>query len=158
MIKYTNKEKNMDLKHYVTFLSYGELKPNENTREVWTNDIVLNVPDSAFGFKTYDMASEDIYKDGKKVVSKDEVLNEKLYYIGEIATLEDIIKAHGEDSLVYKNLIKAGAYGAVKARQGFYIPLVSNQKVHLLTPEDLVLKVSFDDKSYYNLTQQEKED
>lgn len=147
----------MDLKHYVTFLSYGEIKPNEHTREVYTNDIVLNVPDSAFGFKTYDMVTEDIYKDGEKIASKGDKLNEKLYYIGEIVSLPEIIKHHGEDSLVYKNLIKAEAYGAVKVRQGFYVPLISKQMVNLLTPEDLTLELSFDDDYYFNHISPENE-
>ena len=72
---------NMDLKHFVTYYSLGDIQNNEQTLEVKSNDLVsLNIPNGTFGFKTFDRATDDIYKDGDKIVEKNEVLNEKTFY------------------------------------------------------------------------------
>lgn len=129
---------NMDLKHFVTYYSLGDIQNNEQTLEVKSNDLVsLNIPNGTFGFKTFDRATDDIYKDGDKIVEKNEVLNEKTFYIGKVTSLDEIKEEFGENSTAYKNLIKGGYYGAVRTADNFLIPLALNEKINILAPEEI---------------------
>jgi len=136
----------MDLRHFVVYYSQGAINNNEQTLEVASNELKnLKIPPQTFGFKVYDKATDDIYKDGKKIVSKNELLNEKTYYIGKVISLDEIIEEYGTESTAYKNLINGNYYGAVKTADNFLIPLSLNEKIHILAPESVGLTCFYTD-------------
>ena len=125
----------MDLNHYVTFFFE---EGNKKTVSVESNDLIkFNIPEGAFGFKIFDRPSSNIYKKGKVIIGMDEILNESIYYIGKILSLEDIKSEYGEDSNVYQKFIQNKFYGAVKSPSNFLAPLRLNQLIHILSPEEL---------------------
>ena len=131
----TFKEKNMDLKHFVTFFYEQE---KTKTFEVPSNEVSqLNIPEGVYGFKVFDRPSANIFKKGKVIIGINEMLNEMTYYIGKIFSLDDIKKTYGEDSQIYKKYIDNKFYGAVISPTDFLIPLKLNRPIHIITPEEI---------------------
>ena len=124
----------MDIKHFVTYYSQAEIKNNAETKEVESNEIQhLLIPSRVYGFKTFDRPTDDIYKGGKKIVSKNEKINEELFYIGTVLSLQEIKKQFGEKA--YTSLLAVNAYGGVKTKDEIILPLKNNQKVTILNPD-----------------------
>ena len=128
----------MELKHFITFYSNGIIKTKQVTREIKSNEIIdVVIPEKIFALKTFDKATDDITIGKTKVICKGDILNEKLYYVGQILSLDDVKNEFGESSSDYKNLLKNDAIGAVKARDGLLVPLEKNIKAYVIAPEEV---------------------
>ena len=136
----------MELEHFVTYISQGVINCNEVTQQVRSNELRdLVIPEGTIAFKLFDRANEDMFKNGKLIVYKNELLNENTYYIGKVISLDEVKAEFGEESTAYKNLIKNNYIGAVRTKDNFLLPLEINQKIHILAPEQVGLQISVSD-------------
>lgn len=114
----STKEKNMDLKHFVTFFYKSANGLFEDTHSLKSDKLTsLRIPARALGFKLFDRPNDDIILNGEKVVSKHTDINEKLYYIGRLISIDKIKKKFGEDSDAYNEITRNNFYGAVLTRE-----------------------------------------
>ena len=136
----------MELKHFVTYISQGLINCNEVTSEVHSNDLMnLLIPNNTIAFKVFDRATEDMIKDGKVIAFKNELLNEKTYYIGKVISIDQVKEEFGEQSTAYKNLIKNNYIGAVRTQDNFLLPLENNHKIFILAPEMIGVQIPVPD-------------
>lgn len=120
----------MELKHFVTFIAHTL----SHTKEVKDNEIcALKIPDRVYAIKTFDKPTRDIWMGDKKIAQKNQVLNEKLYYIGTIVTLDQL-----KDCEEYQQYVDNKYIGAIKTRQnGRLHPIKQNERFNLISPEDV---------------------
>ena len=125
----------MDFKHFVTFSRANGNDVKSDTRQVHSNEISqIFIPEGTDIIVTFDEADKDVYKNGEKIISKYDRLNEKTYYIGEIKSLDDIKAQEGEESACYKKLIKNNCIGAVITNSNVIIPVPQNPSINIISP------------------------
>lgn len=141
-------EKNMDIKHFVTYYFSGIAK-SEETFEVKSNELnSLAIPDNCYGFKAFDKASANIVKNGETIISDQDILNEKMYYIGKIMSMDDVKSEYAQSSKLTE-LIAKNCIGAVEAINGKLYPINENDFVNVVAPEDAGIIID-EEEAYRN--------
>lgn len=138
MLEYFKSGGKMELRHFVKFYGVEGTDAQKRTMEVKSNELyAICIPKEAYALKTFDKPSADIYKDGKKIISKEDKINEKMYYIGKVLSVEEVKDTYGEKSLEYKNISKKSFIGAVKTRGCHLLPISKNERLNIIAPEDV---------------------
>lgn len=126
----------MDIIHFVTFTIVEEGKRTTQTRQMDSIDIqTLSLPKGTVTFKTFDITTDDIFKNGKLIARRNDRLNELTYFVGTLLSLDDIKKKYGIDSKEVNHLSKIGAYGAVLSAEGTLEPLTLQKRINIFSPE-----------------------
>lgn len=143
----------MEIKHFVTFYMYEGNGYREITKEIKSKELLnINVPEKAVGFMIYDSFSEDLKQHGQIVATPKDRFNEEIYYIGTIISVDDLKKDYGENSTTYKSIIEGGYYRAIKTINGTLVPLKLNEKINIISPNELgeVCGIDYEDEENTN--------
>lgn len=133
----------MELKHYVSYIKEGQSKNDAKAVEVTSNEIgFVKIPDEVYCIKVFDRATEDVYKYGKKIATKHDLLNQKTYYVGQIVSLDEIKKYFGEQSKIYQEMIRKKQIGGIRTKSGRVHPIYQNQSFNLIAPDQVGIIVT----------------